>query len=227
MFAAGVACISRQVGIEDLAEQRKFVAAFCNDLVYGPALLRTLAADNKAVIFTRENLLALFRIAIVGMSDGSPEANVRDVFTRAALIVNGLVSEEITPRDSHRDFRDMLPTELRSIITQPPQLFIQLGRSDAFVEWLQTPAAEGSAERLPVLEDFREFTGLSTDEFAASAWVTLARSHGLANWDTVDAQGVAFNLDEWLKGVAQQDFLRQFFRVNAVFHGGRAHDVDC
>jgi hypothetical protein len=95
-IAAGVACISWQHGVEDRDEQRKFVDAFTRELIYGHTLIRLLENDEKSAIFTRENLLAVFRVALVEMSDGDRNCNIPDAFTRACLMVNTLVSAEIS-----------------------------------------------------------------------------------------------------------------------------------
>ena len=215
-IAAGVPCISWQHGVEDRDEQRKFVDAFTRELIYDHTLIRLLENDEKSVIFTRENLLAVFRVALVEMSDGDRNCNISDAFTRACLMVNTLVSAEISPAQPHGDARDLLWTELRSIIGQAPRIFDDIGRTDAFIMWLEGPAAAASANNMDIIADFRVFTDLTPDEYAASAWVLTARCTGLANWDAVDQRGVAFDLTSWLAGVQDQRCLRAFVADNSV-----------
>lgn len=215
-IAAGVPCISWRVGIEDPAEQEKLVQAFTQRLVYGPALVRALRHDRKSVIFSRECMLAVLRLALVEMSEGEADVDTQDLFTRACLSANTLLAEEISPHELHWDMRDLLPSELRSIVSQQPEIFQDIGRTDAFIRWLATPDAIASANRLPALEDFAYFAGLTPDEYAAAAWVTIARCTSLTDWDTVERQGVAFDLDTWLVGVTDQSCVRRFFALNSV-----------
>jgi hypothetical protein len=215
-IAAGVACISWRVGIEDPVEQDKFVYAFINRQVYGPSLVRALRHDRKSVIFSRECLLAVLRLALVEMSKGEADVDVHDAFTRACLSANTLLADEISPGAAQWDMRDLLPSELRSLASQQPEIIQEIGRTDAFIRWLETSDAIASKNRLPVLDDFLAFTGLTPDEYAAAAWVTMARCTSLADWDTVEQKGVAFELDIWLAGIKEQRCVRQFFALNGV-----------
>jgi hypothetical protein len=215
-IAAGVASISWKDGIEDHRHQEAFVQAFVHRQIYGPALMRALRHDQKAVIFTRECMLAVFRLALVEMSEGDANADLSDAFTRACLSVNTLLSDEITPGEVHSDARDLLASELRSIVAQPPNIFQEIGRTDAFVQWLATSDAMASKQRMPVLEDFTRFTDLTPDEYIGAAWTTMGRCAALTNWDKVDQDGVAFTLDTWLSDVGDQRCMRAFFEANAV-----------
>jgi len=215
--ASGVASISWQRGIEDRSEQERFVRAFTQRLIYGPALVRALRQDAKALVFTRENFLAILRIALVEMSEGDGEGDAfPDHFTRACLMANTLLLDEVTPPHPQGDARDLIASELRSIVLQPSNIHDDLGRADAFIRWAGTLPAEASTKRLRVVDDFLSFTQLSPDEFAAAAYITTARYTRLSTWDLVDQHGVAFDIGTWLHGVSDQRCVRQFFQLNAV-----------
>ncbi len=151
MVSAGVATISWRRAIESQEEQEKFVAAFTQNLVYGSALMRALHHDSTSVIFTRECFLAVLRIALSEMSEGdSNEAAFQDRFTRSCLSANTLLAEEITSPDPKGDASDLLRSELRSIVLQAPLIHEDLGRTDAFIRWLDSQVAKESKNSHPL-----------------------------------------------------------------------------
>jgi hypothetical protein len=202
-------------------QQHEFVKAFTEQLIYGPALMRALRHDIKALVYTRECFLAVLRLAFVEMSDGDcGDDDFPDVFTRACLSANSLLAAEITTTPPYNDARDLLPMEVRSIVGQLPKVHDEIGRTDAFIRWLATSDAVNSTKHLPIVEDFTAFTGLTPDEYAASAYAATARCTSLLRtWDAVQAHGVAFDLDTWLIGVKEQRCVRDFFRLNTVTFG--------
>jgi hypothetical protein len=201
-LSVGIASVAWWTRPEEAKHQNELAARLVQPLLYGPAITRRLQQGPPAILFTRESLLTVFRIALVEMSDGTSALDATsDAFTRAILLANELLSDEINPPKITNSAADLLASELRSIVQQRPPVHEAIARSDAFIRWLDSETAKASSERLPVREDFVRFTGLELDEYLASVYLVLSRNVGMPNWDAVDRMGIAFELTQWLQGI--------------------------
>lgn len=216
-YAAGIAALSWRTGPEDAQHQNDLARNLVEPLIYGHSIMVRLKSDRKSVVFTRESLLAVFRIALTEMSEGEAgDEQSPDAFTRAILLANDILSDEITPSEMTQSALDLRSSELRSIVLQQPNLHLSIERSAAFMRWTETDAAMKSPNYLPVRDDFERFTNLTPDEYLAAGYVLLARTASMKTWDDVHNLGVAFKVTDWLHDVKEPRVLQMFFDANSV-----------
>ncbi|MGA3037429.1 MAG: hypothetical protein ABSE64_08060 [Vulcanimicrobiaceae bacterium] len=217
MLSAGISAISWQFGVEDPQHQAQLVKEFTSQLLYGPALLRRLQSDSKALLFTRESLFAVLKLAVVGGSDGSADpSQASDIFTKAILMANELLGEEISPVEFTRGPTDLLATELRSRPLQLENPHDLIARTNAFLEWSRSADAIASNNYLPIDVDFQRFTQLTPLEYMAAAYALLSRCSAMQRWDDVERMGVAFTFDQWQHGVPDTRVTRTWIDQNSV-----------
>lgn len=216
---AAIALLSWQRGIEDQRHQADLVH---NLLVYNPPYARKireiLAQDTPRVLFTRETLLALIRVAVVEQSVGQPctEAQYADNFVRAALAANQLIYDELMPEVKTKSAADLIASELRSAIAHIDNPHILLGRTNALFVWSKTNRAIQHPDHLVIDDDLRRFTGLNHMEFAAGAYAVLARTAAAKTFDQIKAAGVVFDVDAWLNGVRDSRVPRMWLDVCSI-----------
>ena len=217
---SAIALLSWQHGIEDPKQQTDLVANLLKSLpTYAPKINDMLKQHNpQRVLFTRDTLLALFRVAIVEQSEALPmsEQAFSDAFTRAALAANEFIADELLPFTVTRSATDLLASELRSMIVQIENPHKLLGRTRAFFEWSKTPKARHHPDHLSVEDDLRRFTGLTPLEFAAGAYIVLARTSGAKTIDQLMQLGVVFNFDRWMAGVSERRIPRAWLDVSSI-----------
>jgi hypothetical protein len=213
MRIVGILSISWDVGIEDPAHQAALIDAMTKELPYADKIAAKLTAPGgKRLVFTREALVAVLRMAIVEASvNGLPDQDFADAFTRSALMANEILMSEITPKAPTNSAADLLPSELRSAIMQLENPHDLLERSSAFFEWSKTSKARESRNYHDVNADFLRFTGLTPLEFAAGSYFAFARNASMLNWPEVERIGIAFTIDQWQAGMADTRVVRQWF----------------
>jgi hypothetical protein len=217
MRVVGILSVSWQDGVESREQQRQLVPAMTKDLLYFPAIASKLASESHRVLFTREGLVAVLRIAVVEGSNEDPQLNsFPDVFTKAVLAANEILMTETLPEVVTNTAADLLPTELRSAILQLENPHDLLARSDAFFAWSATDEARESENYLDVSADFARFTGLSPLEFATGAYAAFARSSSMTSWNEVERLGVAFSIEKWQAGMLDTRVVRQWMASNSV-----------
>jgi hypothetical protein len=217
MQAVGIQSVSWQDGIESSNQQRALVGALTSNLLYSPAIVSKLWGEQHRVLFTREALIAVLRIAVAEVSDGDPLlVDQPDVFTRACLAANEILSLELVPETVRNSAADLLPSELRSAILQLENPHDLLGRTEAFFVWATTAEAKSSANYSDVAADFYRFTGLTPIEFAAGAYLAFARFSSMRDWDEVERLGVAFSIEQWQAGMFDTKVVRQWIATNSV-----------
>jgi hypothetical protein len=114
--SAGFSAITWQHGVED-PDHRPTIESFVANLAYGPAIIMRLRADASRVLFTRESLLAVLRIAVIEESTAVTSLlEYMDYFTKANLMANELIHNEINPPEHTGTSADLLRTELRSYV---------------------------------------------------------------------------------------------------------------
>lgn len=195
----GIASIAWQHGIEDAEQHEMLFREFGRRLLYGPALELKLRRGSHRRLYTREGLLAIQRLAIVKQSTGTAlsDSEFSDVFHKALLVANELVVEELNPESPSNTAKDFLATELRSVLSQQQNPHDLIARSASLFEWSNSLRGRArGADRLH--NDFIKFTGLTPDEYAASAYLTLARSASTRTWDQFSILGAAFDPQCWL-----------------------------
>jgi hypothetical protein len=217
MQATGILCVSWQDGIENKDQQNQLVVAMVKDLPYRDKIASILQNEPHRVLFTREALVAVLRLAVAEGSDGNGNIDDQaDAFTSAVLIANELLAAEIMPEEVTNGPADLLPTELRSAVLNLENPHDLLGRSEAFFAWSQAPKARASANYSDIAADFFRFTGMTPTEFMAGAYFTFARYTSMVKWDEVERLGVAFSIAQWHTGMADTRVVRQWIASNAV-----------
>lgn len=217
MQIVGILSVSWQDGIESAEHQRALVPEMTKDLLYSAAIASKLKSEPHRVLFTREGLLAVLRLAVAEGSPGDPSiGDHSDVFTKAILAANEILMLEISVDNPTGTATDLLPSELRSAILHAENPHDLLARTDAFFAWSTTPKARASKNALPVEENLLRFTGLTPLEYAAGAYVVLARFASMKNWAEVVRLGVAFSIEQWQSGVTDTRVVRQWIVANSV-----------
>lgn len=217
MQVTGILSISWQEGIENPEHQQKLVLALTKDVSYFAAIISRMKAESHRILFSREGLIAVLRVATTEGSPGDDSiGDHSDVFTKAVLVANEIIASEIMVTPATGTASDLLPSELRSAILQLENPFDLLARSDAFFAWSRTQAAKGSGNYLDVETDLVHFTGLNPREYAAGAYFTFARYAAMVNWAEVERLGVAFTIEQWQQGMANTDVVRRWLAAHTV-----------
>lgn len=84
---------------------------------------------------------------------------ILQIASRAALIVNEILGEEVTAPELVGSPTDLLASELRSAVLHAANVHDLLGRTDSFFRWSRTDKARSSKNYMPIDDDFRAFTG--------------------------------------------------------------------
>ncbi|GEM_PF-1734687 len=216
-MSAGIAAISWRFGVEEASQQRDLVTSLCSKIPMGSRLLSLIERDPKAVVFSRESLLAVLRVAVVEQSEGSmAEEDYANGFSTAVLLANELLAEEILPPVLTQSASDLLTSELRSRLLHIDNVFDLVARSTAFERWSVGVKAATSPNFLPIEADFVRFTGLTPFEYSAAAYVLLARCASMQTWDDVERLGVAFPFDAWQAGIRDTRVPRTWIEGNSA-----------
>jgi hypothetical protein len=205
----GIASISLQHGVEDPDHQQMLFREFGLSPLYGPALAAILRRDSHRRLYTREGLLAILRVAVVNQVEPGTvlsDLEFADLFHKCMLMANELVVNELNPDVPEGGAKDLLATELRSILAQQQNLHDLIARTAALFEWSDSSRGAAHGGALPLREDFERFTGLSPEAFAAATYLTLARPASMRTWNDVVLHGPAFDADAWLtaQGVVEK-----------------------
>jgi hypothetical protein len=214
---AGIAAIGWQHGIEDDAHARTVESFVGDQPLYGRSLILKLRADNSQVLFTDESLLTVLRLAVV--SEGSSslmQRDLRDLITRAVLMANELIHDEINPAQRTGSPADLMASEIRSKTSILENPHVLLARTAAFFEWYKDSSRIRSANELPVETDFREMTGLTPEEYAAGAYALLSRAAVIREPINISRSAVFFTLDRWLSQIKQKRVPKQWIDVSSL-----------
>jgi hypothetical protein len=217
-LCGGIAALSWRTGVEDAQHQAALVTQVVHPRLYGPAVQRLMRFEPHRVMFSREGLFALLRVAVsVGAKPGAQlsAAETMDCFTRCMLIANELLSNETNIPNPTHTATDLLASELRSA-----PLFLEnhhdlLVRTDAMFEWSKSPKGVSSSNAMPLEADFRRFTGLPWKEHAASSSLVLARATRYRQWEDVVAHGISFSADELLAGFSRPEAPKAWLATHA------------
>jgi hypothetical protein len=214
---AGVAAIGRQYGIEDDAHARTVESFIADQPLYGQSLILKLRADNSQVLFTDESLLAVLRLAVVSHGSSSlMQRELRDLITRAVLMANELIHDEINPPHRTGSPADLMASEIRSNTSILDNPHVLLARTAAFFEWCKDSGRIRSANELPVESDFHEMTGLTPEEYAAGAYAVLSRAAVIREPINISRSTVVFTIDQWLSQIKQKRVPRQWIDVSSL-----------
>jgi hypothetical protein len=206
----GIAAISWKSGVEDPVQQQALVQAFARDLIYAPALLDRLRREPERRLYLRESLLALLRVCLMERAASDTQVSDREFqggFHRALLMANELVFNELNPPVVTNTASDLLPTELRSILSRIPDINDLVERTFSLFAWNATQRSTKHAEHLPLSDDFKNFTGQTPENYMASIYVMLSRCAAISTWDQFSQLGVAFKPTAWLQtlGISKMD----------------------
>ena len=220
----GVAAISWQHGIEDPEHQYKLFRDFGFQLLYGPALDSKLTKESHRRLYTRESLLAILRVAVVNRTDPGKlfsDLEFADLFHKAVLMANELFVNELNPEAVTNGAKDLLATELRSILAQQENPHDLIARTAALFEWNETERATVHGGALPLRDDFTQFTGLAPEEYAAATYCALSRAAAMRSWDEFAFHGPAFDPNTWLsgQGIVDKQPMMTWFQGHTVTIG--------
>ncbi|MBC5805916.1 MAG: hypothetical protein GIX02_01250 [Candidatus Eremiobacteraeota bacterium] len=119
MQVVGILSVSWQDGIENAKHQQALVRELTKGLLYSAAIASKLRNEPHRVLFTRETLIAVLRIAVAEGAEGYPRlVDKSNVFTKAVLAANEIISLELVVEPLSNTAADLLPSELRSAIMQ-------------------------------------------------------------------------------------------------------------
>jgi hypothetical protein len=202
---AGIAAIGWQYGIED-ADHMGVIESFVGDQpLYGQPLISKLRADHSQVLFTDESLLAVLRLAVVsGGSSSRMQRELRDLITRAVLMANQLIHDEISPAQRTGSPADLMASEIRSKTSILENPHVLLARTAAFFDWCKDSGRPRTPNELPVESDFGKMTGLTPREYAAGAYAVLSRSAAIRQPINISRAAIFFTLDQWLSQIKQR-----------------------
>lgn len=204
---AGISAIAfHDGGVEQPGHQRPLVEALVGQCSYRRQLLRELEAPHR-ILFTRECLMAMCRLAVVLNSNGDG-GNFGDSFIRAALAVNEHLSDELNPPSLTGNAADLLRSELRSILSQTENPHDLLARMEKLFLWSVSDEARRLESYLPIEEDLIRFTGLGHRDLAAATYAFLSRSTGMRTWADVERDHMVFNFEAWIRHCANPAPLR-------------------
>ncbi|MGA3038871.1 MAG: hypothetical protein ABSE64_15510 [Vulcanimicrobiaceae bacterium] len=216
----GIAALSWQHGIEDPEHQARLFREFGYPLLYGPGIA-SIMQDPRRRLYTRESLLAILRIAAVNeVAPGTllSDLEFADVFHKAVLAANELVTNELNPENPVHGAKDFLATELRSILAQQQNPHDLIARTAAFFEWSESARATEYLGELRPRSDFESFTSLTPEKFAAATYLTLARAANMRTWNDVLQQGAGFDPETWLstQGITDKTVMQAWLSRHTV-----------
>jgi len=144
------------------------------------------------------------------------QRELRDLITRAVLMANELIHDEINPPRRTGSPADLMASEIRSKTSILENPHVLLARTAAFFEWCKDSSRTRSANELPVESDFHEMTGLTPEEYAAGAYAVLSRAAVIREPINISRSAVFFTLDQWLSQIKQKSVPRQWIEVSSL-----------
>ena len=201
-------------GSSYFAFQQGVVRELSDGNAYAQRIVEDLVDPN--IFINAEQLAVLQKFAILHCApDGTASpSDFNDLLLRAMLSYNSLRGREDLDRSDKQ--AAFLTVELRNMFNAEDLTGFLVNLYWQFFRWAKTAEARSLCDYLDINSDFKEFYGVSYEEYAAAAFVFLAHYLGIKSVADFYTRSPFVDIDRYLQNLTAQDSVRKWIEFNSL-----------
>lgn len=181
---------------------------------YARRLIEKLVPPRVFLSSEQMAVLQKFAILYSPESDSAEPDEFGDSLLRVMLSYNDLRGKEVIVGGNPE--ASLLAAEIRSTFVSDELSGFLLDLYWQFFKWSQTAAARSSRDHLDINADLQQLIGYSYIEYAASAFVYMARSLNVRTIANLSEYDPVFNITLYLQNLTVPDIPRRWLSDNAL-----------